>query len=241
MNKKISVVIPCYNYANYLPECIDSLAHQTYPLHEVIIVNDGSPDETSEVARQLIEKYKGLNLKLVEKENGGLASARNAGIKEATGEYIMCLDADDKLVPAGVEEHVKLIEDEKTIAQCALMEFGERYLMMTPISPTSLQRILRSNTIYCNSMFSKEMWEKVGGYDESEIMRLGREDHEFWIRMLEAGCYVRGSNFVALRYRVHGNNMTKMTLHPNWAKIDEYFMEKHKDLYKKYNITLSVK
>ncbi len=85
-------------------------------------------------------------------------------------------------------------------------------------------------------MFSKKVWEAVGGYDESELMRLGREDHEFWVRCLEYGCYVRTSDFIALRYRVHSNNMTKMTLHPNWGKVERYFREKHADLYEKYNI-----
>jgi len=236
MAKIISVIVPCYNYAKYLPECIDSLISQTYPIKEIIIVNDGSPDNTSEVSRSLIEKYPDKNIKLVEKVNGGLSSARNAGINIAIGEYIMCLDADDKLVPGGIEEHVRLMEDDMTIAQCALMEFGERHIMMTPTSPTSLERVLQSNTIYCNSMFSKRMWEQVGGFDENETIRLGREDHEFWIRLLAEGCHVRTSEFVALRYRVHGSNMTKMTLHPNWKKINEYFYKKHFGLYQKYNV-----
>jgi glycosyltransferase involved in cell wall biosynthesis len=196
------------------------------------VVNDGSPDNTSEVARE-------LGVILVEKENGGLSSARNAGIKVATGEYIMTLDADDKLVPAAIEEHMKLIEDEKTIAQCALMEFGERHIMMTPTYPTSLERIMQSNTIYCNAVFSKKMWSEVGGYDESETMRLGYEDWEFWIRILNAGCYVRASDFVALRYRVHGSNMTKETSHPNRQKLYKYIYDKHQDLYNRYNLKVA--
>jgi len=228
----ISIIVPCYNYAKYLPDCIASLKAQTYPIHEIIVVNDGSPDNTIEVCEQ-------LGVRCLTKENGGLASARNAGIREATGEYIMCLDADDKLVPGAVAEHMKLIEDEKTIAQCALMEFGERHIVMTPTYPTSLQRVMQSNTIYCNAVFSKKMWSEVGGYDESETMRLGYEDWEFWVRMLKAGCYVRGSDFIALRYRVHGNNMTKETARPNMQKLYKYIYDKHIDLYEKYNLTVA--
>lgn len=232
MEKTVSIIIPSYKYAHYLAECISSVRGQTYPLHEIIVVSDGSPDNTVEVCKE-------LGVRCIEKENGGLASARNVGITEATGEYIMCLDADDKLTPGAIEEHVRLMVDEKTIAQCALMEFGDRYVVMIPTKPTGLERILKSNTIFCNAMFTKKMWEQVGGYDESEIMRLGREDHEFWVRLMAEGCEVNSSDFIALRYRVHEGQMTQATLYPNMAKIDEYFYKKFRDLYDRFGITLN--
>ncbi len=163
-DKKVSVIIPCYKYAHYLKECVESVRGQTYPIHEIIVVSDGSPDNTLEVCKE-------LEVIWYEKENGGLASARNYGIERCTGEYVMCLDADDKLVPGAIEEHIRLMEDSKTIAQCALMEFGERHVVMIP-NKTSLERIMQSNTIYCNAMFSREMWLEVGGYDESETIGL---------------------------------------------------------------------
>ena len=230
-SKKVSVIVPCYKYAHYLKECIESLRNQTYPIHEIIVVSDGSPDNTVEVCKE-------LGVRCIEKENGGLSSARNAGIKECTGEYIMCLDADDKLVPGAIEEHINLMTDDMTIAQCALMEFGERHVLMTPIQ-TNLERVMQSNTIYCNAMFSKRMWEVVGGYDESEEMRAGYEDWEFWIRMLESGCYVNASDFIALRYRAHEGQMTQATAHPNRQKLYKYIMEKHKDLYENKNLSIS--
>jgi glycosyltransferase involved in cell wall biosynthesis len=196
------------------------------------VVNDGSPDNTEEVCEE-------LGIRCVTKENGGLSSARNAGIKVATGEYIMCLDADDKLTPGAIEEHMKLIEDDMTIAQCALMEFGERHIAYAPSENTNLRRVMQSNTIFCNAVFSKRMWEVVGGYDESETMRLGYEDWLFWIEMLEAGCYVRRSDFIALRYRAHQNNMTKETAHPNRQKLYEYIYNKHRVLYDREILTIS--
>ncbi len=232
MEKTVSIIVPCYKYAHYLKECIDSIRGQTYPIHEIIVVSDGSPDNTVEVCKE-------LGVRCIEKENGGLSSARNVGITACTGEYIMCLDADDKIVPGAIEEHMSLVEDDKTIAQCALMEFGERHVLMTPTSPTGLERIMQSNTIYCNAMFSKKMWAEVGGFDESETMRAGYEDWEFWIRMLEAGCVVRTSDFIALRYRAHQGQMTQATAHPNRQKLYKYIYEKHKDLYEKYNLLVS--
>jgi glycosyltransferase involved in cell wall biosynthesis len=231
-NKKVSVVIPCHKYAHYLKECVESVRGQTYPVHEIIVVNDGSPDNTEEVCKE-------LGVTCITKPNGGLSSARNAGIKVATGEYLMCLDSDDKLVPGAIEEHVKLMEDDMTIAQCGLMEFGERHLVMVPNPRTSLERVMQSNTIYCNAMFSKKAWEMSGGYDESETMRLGFEDWEYWLNLLSKGCHVRTSDFIALRYRVHQNNMTKETTHPNRQKLYSYIYEKYKDLYEEKGLLIA--
>jgi glycosyltransferase involved in cell wall biosynthesis len=228
MAKNVSVIIPCYRYAHYLKECVVSVQAQTYPA-EIIVVSDGSPDDTVPVCKE-------LGVRCLEKENGGLSSARNAGIKEAAGDYIMCLDADDKLVPGAIEEHVRLMTDDLTIAQCALMEFGDRYVINVPTYPTGLNKILSANTIFCNAMFSKRVWEAVGGYDESETMRLGWEDYEFWIRCLEYGCHVNTSDFIALRYRVHEGQMTQATTHPNWDKLKAYLRKKHAHLYEKYGI-----
>ena len=232
MDKTISVIVPCYKYANYLPECIQSLRTQTYPIHEIIVVNDGSPDNTEEVCKE-------LGVTCLTKPNGGLSSARNWGIERCTGEYIMCLDADDKLVPGALQAHMELIEDDMTIAQCALMEFGERHITYAPTGTTNLRRVMQSNTIFCNAVFSKKLWEMVGGYDESETMKMGYEDWEFWIRCLEVGAYVRRSDFIALRYRAHQNNMTKETAHPNRQKLYEYIYNKHKALYDREILTVS--
>ena len=234
----IAVVVPCYNYAKYLRECIDSLVVQTRKINEIIIVDDGSPDNTIEVAQELINKYPDSNIKYVAKENGGLSSARNAGIRIVESQLISCLDADDKLVPGAIEEFINLMDDDMVIGQTALMEFGERHVVMIP-NQTNLERVMQSNTIYCNAMFSKRMWQEVGGYDESETMRLGYEDWEFWIRLLEKGCWVNTSDFIALRYRCHEGQMTQATAHPNRQKLYKYLYDKHKHLYDRYELTVS--
>ena len=239
INKKtVSIIVPSYKYGKYLKECIDSILNQTYPAHEIIVVDDGTPD-INEVP-SVLEFYKGRGypIKLIRKTNGGLSSARNLGIQEATGELIQCLDADDKLVPGAIEEHVKLMTDDMTIAQCALMEFGDRHIIMIPTTPTGLERIMQSNTIFCNAMFSKRIWQEVGGFDESETMRWGWEDYEFWIRCLAYGCRVNTSDFIALRYRCHEGQMTQATTHPHKEELKKYIYEKHKDLYEKHNLTI---
>lgn len=230
-SKTVSVVIPCYKYAHYLKECVDSVKAQTYPAYEIIVVDDGSPDNTVELCKE-------LGVRCLSKKNGGLSSARNVGIRFSRGEYIMCLDADDKLLPGALEEHMKLVSDDLTIAQCALMEFGERHVIAVPTTPTGLKRILSGNTIFCNALFSKRVWQAVGGYDESEVMRWGWEDYEFWIRCLEYGCHVETSDFIALRYRCHEGQMTQATTHPHWDDLKKYIMTKHADLYEEYNVKI---
>lgn len=218
--KKVSVIIPCYNYAHFLKECVDSVKNQTYENIEIIVVSDGSPDNTVEVA-------KGLGVTCLVKENGGLSSARNYGIKHCTGEYIMCLDADDKLVPGAIEEHVKLMTDDETIAQCALMQFGTSHNIHIP-QGADYERLLWGNTVFCNAMFSKKAWEKSRcGFDEHPTMRLGLEDYLFWLDLTKQGCKVNTSDFIALRYRQHANNMTSKTTHPNWPTILAYMREVH--------------
>jgi len=90
---KVSVIVPVYNVEKYLPKCLDSLAKQTLKDIEVIIVNDGSPDNSQAIIDKYTKKYK--NMKSYVKKNGGLSDARNYGIKKATGKYIAFLDSDD--------------------------------------------------------------------------------------------------------------------------------------------------
>src|SRR5918994_1694671 len=89
----ITVVIPCYNQAHFLGEAIESVLSQSYPHHEIVVGDDGSTDDTSEVA----SRYDGV--RLVRQENRGLAGARNTGIRHSEGDYLVFLDADDRLLP----------------------------------------------------------------------------------------------------------------------------------------------
>ena len=93
MNKVISVIVPIYKTAAYLPECVDSLIAQTYENLEILLVDDGSPDESGTIADAYAAKDP--RIKVFHKENGGVSSARNLGIQNATGEYIAFVDSDD--------------------------------------------------------------------------------------------------------------------------------------------------
>ena len=98
---KISVIVPIYNSENYLKECIESILHQTYSNLEIILVDDGSFDHSLDICNQYSQMDS--RIKIVYKENGGLSSARNAGLEVATGEYVMFCDADDFYLPTSCE------------------------------------------------------------------------------------------------------------------------------------------
>ncbi len=108
INPLVSVIIPCYNQAQYLPEALKSVFSQTHPQWECIIVNDGSTDKTDEVAREWLTKDE--RFKYIKKENGGLSSARNAGLKEAKGSLLQFLDSDDAIHPEKFALQIKALD-----------------------------------------------------------------------------------------------------------------------------------
>ena len=93
----VSIIVPVYNIQEYLPECIDSILAQTYPDYELILVDDGSSDRSGEISEEYAEKD--ARIKVIHKKNGGLTSARNAGLAKASGEWIMHVDGDDWIEP----------------------------------------------------------------------------------------------------------------------------------------------
>lgn len=196
---KVSIIIPCWNQAHWLSDAIESALNQTVKC-EVIVVNDGSPDNTSEVAR----KYP---VKLIEKENGGLSSARNAGIKASTGEYILTLDADDKILPEFVE---KCLQADDDIVGTGQQEFGDsNYLWNNQPEHPTHEHFKVANQINCCSLYKKEIWETVEGYDET--MKHGLEDWDFWFQATKAGYTVTVLREPLFLYRKHGSSMISET------------------------------
>lgn len=214
----VSVILPMYSYAQYLDEAIQSVLAQSVQPYEIICVSDGAIDNSVEIAR----KYP---VTIIEKENGGLSSARNAGIAAATGKYMMSFDSDDIMRPDCIKEHL-LLADENSIVTCGLMAFGSENYIARPKVAT-IEQLLKTNVIYSNTLFPKQAWIDAGGFDEDMIN--GWEDLEFWIRVLEKGYKSKVSNKIALLWRRHQQTMSNMadTQH---EKLWKYIREKHKHL-----------
>ncbi|MFN4150062.1 MAG: glycosyltransferase family 2 protein, partial [Candidatus Sericytochromatia bacterium] len=131
MPNLISIIIPCYNQAQYLNDCLQSIFEQTYSNWECIIINDGSLDNSEAIAKRW--EQKDARFKYVKKENGGLSNARNTGLSEATGDFIQFLDSDDLLS----KQKIKVSID-------AFLKFPDLDVVITNynmIDGTNLQRI----------------------------------------------------------------------------------------------------
>lgn len=219
MENTVSVIIPMYSYGQYLDEAIQSVLNQSVKPHEIICVSDGAIDNSVEIAK----KYP---VKIIEKKNGGLSSARNAGIKEATGKYCMSFDSDDIMRPDCIKEHLALV-GENTIVTCGLMAFGsESYTARPQIATVDI--LLKTNVIYSNSLFPKQAWTDVGGFDEHPTMRFGWEDRLFWLECLKKGYKSVVGDYVGLLWRRHSKSMSESSANPNAKILQEYIYNKCK-------------
>lgn len=203
MLAKVSIVIPCYNHGQYVDEAVNSCLAQTYDNIEIIIVNDGSTDEATNT---LLNNYSRPKTKIINKQNEGLAEARNTGIAAATGKYILTLDADDKIAPTYIEKAVNVIEhnDKIGIVYCLAEFFGVRQGKWE-LEKYHFPNILNENIIFCTALFRKSDWEKVGGYKQEMIY--GMEDYEFWLSLIENGAEVYRIPEVLFYYRQHQVSM----------------------------------
>lgn len=228
MNPLISVIVPCYNQAQYLDECLQSVLDQTYQNWECIIVNDGSPDHTEEVAKKWLEKDS--RFRYIYKKNGGLSSARNAGIREANGEWILPLDADDRIGNQYLELAEKEFAKNPTIIYCNAEFFGDKRGTWD-MSFYDYKTIKFYNQIFCSAFFKKNKWQLVKGYDEN--LKCGREDWDFWLSILNENSLVIKLDYVGFFYRRKENSMDDK-INQNSELLNEaenYIYKKHLHKY----------
>jgi glycosyltransferase involved in cell wall biosynthesis len=174
---KFSVVIPCYNQGAFIRECLDSLAAQTLPPFEIVVVNDGSTDPWT---IQCLEQQCRPPVKLVTQENRGLSGARNTGVRHATGDWILPLDADDRLRPDALATYAAAIEREPEIDiwYPDIQYFGlEDGIWECP--HFNRWRQLWSNQMVCSSAISRRVFDS--GITYNERMRAGYEDWAFYV------------------------------------------------------------
>ncbi len=225
----ISVIVPCYNQAQYLDECLQSVLDQTYTDWECIIVNDGSPDNTEDVAKKWVEKD--ARFRYLFKENGGLSSARNAGIEIAKGEWTLPLDADDKIGERYLELAEKEFEKDYTVIYCEAELFGNE-IGKWHLPEFSLENLAKKNCIFCSAFYKKEDWKKVNGYDINMIY--GLEDYEFWISLLKNKNTVKKLPQTLFYYRVKENSMLTSLKSERINKMFNHISKKHTDFFLEY-------
>ncbi len=184
----VTVIIPVYNGEQFIGKAIQSVLEQTRPAHQIVVVNDGSTDAT----REIVETEFGGRVTLISQANGGLANARNVGVRAATGEYVAFLDADDWCDPRRLEVQVKSLRDDPgAVANYSgltvvLAATGEsRYV--PPVDVTTLWPRLR----WCNPgippssvMMRRDALERLGGFTAG--LR-ACEDWDLWFRLVRSG------------------------------------------------------
>ncbi|MEG4234171.1 glycosyltransferase [Microcoleus sp. Pol11C3] len=197
----VSVIIPCYNQSHFLLEAVTSVINQTYKNWEIIIVNDGSLDTTSTVAKNLIVANSQYQIRLVEQTNQGLSSARNAGIAAANGEYIMPLDADDILAENALSDllEICLKSNVPCVAFGSYQMFGTENRIVPSYELYSPENIKQSNMIHPSSLYHKSLLELVSGYKVG--MKEGYEDWEFWVNCHKHNIPFLGTREVVVNYR----------------------------------------
>ena len=196
MKPLVSVIVPLYNASAYIVEALDSVLSSTYRPIEVIVMNDGSTDDSLRVAETYAKEHK--EVKVLSQANAGVSAARNHAIQASKGTYILPVDADDKISDTFIEHAVEAMREEVRVVGCRAEFIGVRTGEWK--LPTFSHALLaRKNMIPITSLFRKADWQQVGGFCEQEIYR---EDWSFWISLMElGGTYVRLDE-IGLYYRV---------------------------------------
>ena len=211
MSALASVIIPCYNQGRFLAEAIQSVIEQDYPAKEIIVVNDGSPDNTQQVAAAF-----GNVIAYIEQENRGLSGARNTGIRAAHGDYIAMLDSDDKYLPGFLSTQVGLLEanpDTGMVCSNAALfnENGNLGLWSDVMGRPRNPRNFRWETVTycppsCTVVLRRSCFGLVGLFDET--LKNAAEDWLMWVQL---------SLYIDMAYhdkptaliRRHGQNATR--------------------------------
>jgi len=167
---KLSIIIPVYNTAEYLPSCLDSVIYPALDDYEIIIVNDGSTDNSRLIAEDYVARYPGL-IRLINKENGGLGDARNAAIEPAQGEFLLFLDSDDKLTPDAVPEILAELSEDRDIVFYDIQPFtvDGKLLEKMPgckklglLDLESYPELLMEYPSGCNKICRKKLFTETG-------------------------------------------------------------------------------
>lgn len=228
----VSIIVPCYNQAHFLDEALQSALNQSYSHWECIIVNDGSPDNTESKAKEWCEKDK--RFKYLHKENGGLSSARNAGVKISKGTFILPLDSDDILHEDFLTKLVPVLQNDAALAivSCNSKFFkGDISNIVYELKPkgTNHEYLLYVNQLTATSLYRKACWVSVGGYDET--MKNGFEDWEFWIAITKTGWTYKIVDEFLFYYRKAKKSMLVDTISNHSETNRAYIYKKHKDIY----------
>lgn len=156
---KLSIIIPVYNVYDYIEQCLKSVVNQTLKEIEVIVVNDGSPDNSQQIIDKYVKKYPKL-IKSFIKENGGQGTARNLGLEYAKGKYVSFIDSDDYIDKNFAKEMYEKAEKEKSdIVVCDMVDvYKDKEIYQ---DCTNFKKLYQTTPSVCNKIFKKELFDEV--------------------------------------------------------------------------------
>ena len=244
---KVSIIIPTYNRADLLPRTIGSVLNQTFRNFELIVVDDGSTDNTREVVKKFEEKD--LRVKYIWQENsGGPAKPKNTGIKVAKGKFIAFLDDDDEWLPEKLEKQIKLFRNTSNnlaFVGCNILVIEEeknkiikRVKMSNYSKGVFFKKLLEGNFIFTSSsvLIKKEVLDKVGFFDTNLKYA---DDWDLWVRVSEHFSFSFVPEYL-LKYYLHQKGIT-INLNPaKEAEEHQYILKKFQRYYKKYPSIYSI-
>lgn len=228
----VSVIMPCYNHEKFVREALESVVKSEYPAIEILIIDDGSKDNSCSVIESFIEENKNLNIIFRKQQNQGVCKTLNSLITLSKGEYIALLASDDKLLPQGIMDRVTFLENNKNcdivigranvIDNISILQKKDAATEMYRASDKLLnskfvneELILRWSVVGPVTMIRKSAYNKYGKYDES----LKGEDRDFFLRVL-ANRAVGFCNTYVAQYRVHDSNASVSRKSRNVTRIE---------------------
>ncbi|MFB6226496.1 MAG: glycosyltransferase family 2 protein [Candidatus Paceibacteria bacterium] len=243
----VSIIIPTYNRANFLPTTIKSAINQTYDNTEIIVVDDGSTDHTQEVVEKIQEKHPKIQYYWQE-NSGGAAKPKNKGIKKSKGKYIAILDSDDEYLPTKVEKQVeafkhKDIEDLMAVgcgAKEVYIEKDEQREFIVPNYSNPLKELLKHDYMGSGSamMYKRSLFDKVGFFDEK--LKSG-QDAEMRLRIATNGYKFYFIQQALIKYKIHKGNISQSISAANKTEDVQYIFNKYREYYLENPKILSIK
>ncbi len=210
MDKKTSVIIPYFHNDAYISQAIESIEKQTRAVREIIVVNDG-PSESS---RAFLAQFSNRITVVEHAENMGIAHARNTGVRNASGEYVAFIDADDLWFPEKIALQENCLDNEQAIAAChtgtAIFKYelvAEEYCLDKPEILTIKDCLIDSHVVPSSLLIRREVFNSSGGFDP----KIRVEDYDFWFVLLSKGHAIHYLNqpLIWFRRAGHGNESGK--------------------------------
>ena len=225
MRIKVSAVIPCYNQGVFVEECVLSLLNQTYKIDEILVIDDGSSEDTT---LQILNNLDYPNTEVYFQKNAGPSRARNVGFQKAKNNWVVTIDADDYFESTFVEKAVNIIDTTNQIgAVTCWVKFFGRINHVWKCKGGSLNHFLIKNNSSSAAIINKALWSQIEGYDENLT---AYEDWDFWIRLTALGYCVHVIEEPLFFYRKHSISLLQES-EKNYIKFYNYILQKNKVLF----------